>query len=168
MAYPRMAQGGSAATEDLLKILQDSFFDAVEVPTIEFPNWNQILQQLGETTLIRSLQSYIITNGLDFSSSDSAKRQEAIGKIRNEIDSAAHHGMKMVGICSGPDVGAVERRKAKDNLVQSLIEICQHGIQRNLTVALETPVPLPIRSPDWTSIPARHTHHSSIQARRRA
>jgi sugar phosphate isomerase/epimerase len=138
MAYPRMAQGGSAATEDLLKILQDSFFDAVEVPAIEFPNWNQVLQQLGETTLVRSLQSYIITNGLDFSSSDSAKRQEAIGKIRNEIDSAAYHGMKMVGICSGPDVGAAERRKAKENLVQSLIEICQHGFQRNVMVALET------------------------------
>ena len=138
MAYPRMAQGGSAATEDLLKILQDSFFDAVEIPAIEFSDWSQIRQQLGETTLVRSLQSHIITNRLDFSSSDSAKRQEAIGKMRNEIDSAAHHGMKMVGICSGSDVGAAERKRAKENLVQSLMEICQHGLQRSLTVALET------------------------------
>jgi len=138
MAYPAMTQEKGDVKGDLLKILDDSFFDAVEVPSIGPADWDRVKRYVSEKTFVRGLQPDILTNKLDLNAPDASKRREAIGRIKSEIDLVSGRGMRMIGLCSGPDPGIDKRREATENLVQSLIEICKHASQRKVRLALET------------------------------
>jgi len=138
MAYPRMTQEKGDVAGHLLKILDDSFFDAVEVPSIGSADWERVKRHAGEKTFARGLQSDILTNKLDLNALDSSKRREAVGRIKSEIDLVSGRAIRMIGLCSGPDLGVDKRREATENLVQSLTEICRHASQRKIRVALET------------------------------
>ncbi len=138
MAFPRITQNRSVLVEDLLKILNDSFFDAIEVPSIDQENWNRIMKHATEKVTIRSLQPDILTNKLDMNAFDSSQRQRSIDKIKSEINLAAHRGIELVCVCSGPDPGASKRGEARDTLVRSLVEICEYAREKHIRIALET------------------------------
>jgi len=138
MAYPEMTQGKPDAAGYLMKVLQDSFFDAVEVPSLSSADWSTVKEQLAGKKVARGLQPDILTGKLDMNALDDMRRQEAISRIKNEIDLASSRGIGMIGICSGPDPGVAKRKEAAEKLVQSLIEICQYASQKQVKVALET------------------------------
>jgi len=138
MAFPGMMQEKGDIAGDLLKILGDTFFDAVEVPSISSADWERVKGYVAERTFARGLQPDILTNKLDLNSLDGTKRREAISRIKNEIDLASSRGIRMIGICSGPDPGVERRREAAESLFQSLMEICEHAAEKQVRVALET------------------------------
>lgn len=138
MAYPSMTQEGGDAVGSLLKILDDSFFDAVELPSISEADWSRVKGYAAEKTFVRGLQPDILANKLDLNALDVSKRREAVARIKSEIDLASGRGMQMVGLCSGPDPGAEKRGEATERLIQSLIEISTHAYQRGVLLALET------------------------------
>ncbi len=138
MAFPGMTQEKGDAAGDLLKILGDTFFDAVEVPSISSADWDRVKAHAAERTLARGLQPDILTNKLDLNSMDETKRRNAISRIKSEIDVISSRGIRMIGICSGTDPGVARRTEAAENLVQSLMEMCQHAAEKQVRVALET------------------------------
>lgn len=138
MAFPRTTQNRSVLVEDLLKILNDSFFDAIEVPSIDQENWSRLMKHATEKVTIRSLQPDILTNKLDMNALDSSERQRSMDKIKSEINLAAHRGIGLVCVCSGPDPGASKRSEARDTLVVSLVEICEYAREKCIRIALET------------------------------
>jgi len=138
MAYPEMTQEKGDVAGDLLKILDDSFFDAAEVPSIGPADWDRVKRYVGEKTFVRGLQPDILTNKLDLNAPDATKRREAISRIKSEIDLVSGRGIRMIGLCSGPDPGIDKRKEATENLVQSLTEICKHASQKKIRLALET------------------------------
>jgi len=138
MAYPKMTQEEGDIAGDLLRILDDSFFDAVEIASIGSADWERVKRYVGQKTFVRGLQPDILTNKWDLNALDASKRREAVGRIKSEIDLVSGRGIRMIGICSGPDPGIHKRREATENLVQSLIAICRHASQKEVRVALET------------------------------
>jgi len=138
MAYPEMTQEKGDVAGDLLKILDDSFFDAAEVPSIGPADWDRVKRYVGEKTFVRGLQPDILTSKLDLNAPDATKRREAISRIKSEIDLVSGRGIRMIGLCSGPDPGIDKRKEATENLVQSLTEICKHASQKKIRLALET------------------------------
>jgi len=138
MAYPGMTQEKGDLAGNLLKILGDSFFDAAEVPSISSADWERVKGHMAERTFARGLQPDILTNKLDLNSTDEAKRREATSRIKSEIDLIGSRGIRMIGICSGPDPGVAKRKEAVGSLVQSLMEICEHAAEKRVRVALET------------------------------
>ena len=70
MAYPAMTQEKGDVKGDLLKILDDSFFDAVEVPSIGPADWDRVKRYVSEKTFVRGLQPDILTNKLDLNAPD--------------------------------------------------------------------------------------------------
>lgn len=138
MAYPQMTQEKGDAADDLLKILHDPFFDAVEVGSLGPNDWERVKEYTAKKTFARGLQPDILSNKLDLNSLDASIRQEAIKRIKGEIDLVSSRGIQMVALCSGANPSASERREATKNLVQSLIEICRYASQKEIRVALET------------------------------
>lgn len=138
MAYPGMMQEKGDVAGNLLKILDDSFFDAVEVPSIGLVDWDRVKRYVGEKTFVRGLQPDILANKLDLNAPDASKRREAISRINSEIDLASGRGIQMIGLCSGPDPGIDKRKEATESLIQSLTEICKHASQKKVRLAFET------------------------------
>ena len=133
-----MTQEKGDTVGSLLKILNDPFFDAVELPSIGEADWSRVKRCAAEKTFVRGLQPDILTNRLDLNALDESKRREAIAKVKSEIDLASSRGMHIVGLCSGPDPGANKRGEAAERLIQSLMEISTHAYQRGVLLALET------------------------------
>jgi hydroxypyruvate isomerase len=138
MAYPRIAQDKSAAAEDLPKVLNDPFFDSVEIPSIDESTWQALAKYVTAKKTILSLQPNILANKLDMSSLDSSQRKQSTDRIKREIEAAANHGIGLACVCSGSDPGANKRADARNNLIESLVEVCEFAHNKQVRIALET------------------------------
>ncbi len=141
MIFPETLQGSGPILETVSKIVNDDFFSMIEVGHV---NDGEVRKQVAETIATSHVrvafgaQPAILTKKLDLNSFDETKRKEALTTLMPLIDEAKEIGAKRLTVLSGPDPGESKRAPARELLVQTLLELCNYGKQRGVSITLET------------------------------
>lgn len=141
MAFPQCLQGEGPILETLYKIVIDDFFTAVEISRVKDAELRKKVKRLLESSGLRityGAQPQILSEKLNLNSLNSDERQKAVHAVKERIDEAAFLGAGEVAVLSGPDPGEEKREKAKDALVDAMIQLSKYAKEKNLKLALET------------------------------
>ena len=137
MAYPSMMRGEGDIVDYIKTIAEDPFFDGVEVCALTDYQWG-LVEPLLKGRVVRCLQPDILMKRLNLNSLDNEVRREAVGYVKKEVEVAAGRGVRMVALCSGPDLGVERRDEAKSLLIESLSEVCRYAADRDVNILIES------------------------------
>jgi len=138
MAYPDMTQSDDNYIECVRAIVEDPFFDGVEIPKPPENLWGQIEKLLEERFVILAAQSEVLQKGANMSSLDEAERKKAIESMGKLVEDAGRHDVCLLAFCSGPDPGANKRAEATTKLLDSLKKLCEKAGDNGVSLLLET------------------------------
>lgn len=141
MAFPE-AQRGERVAETVTKIAEDVFFGGIEVTSIPDQETRQkVTRILGWSHLVVGFgaQPYQLGNKLDLNSLESAKRQDAVNRLKPLVDQAAELGAQRFAVLSGPHPGDTQESEGVKALIESLVELCAYAATKgSMAVVLET------------------------------
>jgi len=137
MAYPDMTTGKGDIVNNIKTIVQDPFFDGIEVCGLTEEQWSAAKSPIGSKIVARGMQPDILSGRISLNSTKSDERRKAIELVKNEINLVAQRGIESLAVCSGPDPGPERRSREKDLLVESLIEICKYGAEASVRIFME-------------------------------
>jgi sugar phosphate isomerase/epimerase len=133
MAYPELAGGGGPVLEKLGRVLEDEFFGAVEVSRINDGTTRRearaMLDGAGMDVIFAG-QPAILGEKLDLNAADLSQRQRAVDACKGLIDQAYELGARIMMVMSGPAPGESDCEAARERLVDSLKQLCQHAGER--------------------------------------
>jgi len=95
-----------------------------------------ILEIAGVETMYGA-QGRLLNNGLSLNAPDPADRARAVEEVMAGVAEARRLGARKVGVLSGPNVPAGERKDALDRLIESLIELCARAEKEDAFIVLE-------------------------------
>lgn len=126
--------------EALQGIVEDPFFDIIELLPFKEETWKEIQPIVARSSkpFFVGLQPMILSNGRNPSALDEEHRKESVNALREGVVRASQMGAKSVALCSGPDPPASNREDAISQLVKSLVEITAWARDSDLFVHLET------------------------------
>lgn len=142
MAYPFAASGEEPVADAVAEIVEDEFFDAIEVTRIndeaERRRVAGILSTAGVAVGFGG-QPYVLKGGLNLNSSNEEERAHAIDVLKKGIDQAYELGAGKFGFLSGPRPPADERDRALELLVNSIVQLGRYARSKgDLVLSLET------------------------------
>lgn len=140
MAFPDVIKGHGEADKSLRAILQDAYFEVVEITWIKNPAMRQEVKEMLTTSGIEvkyGAQPRLLTQSLDLNSEDEAHRQRAIADIKEAIDDAVDLDITDIGILSGKYPGEAKKSRAMDLLEDSLFELCAYASLEGANIVLE-------------------------------
>ena len=142
MAYPFAASGEEPVADAVAEIVEDEFFDAIEVTRIndeaERRRVAGILSTAGVAVGFGG-QPYVLKGGLNLNSSNEEERAHAIDVLKKGIDQAYELGAGKFGFLSGPRPPADERDRALELLVDSIVQLGRYARSKgDLVLSLET------------------------------
>jgi sugar phosphate isomerase/epimerase len=141
MAFPEVIKGDGPYADTIRRIARDDFFSAIEVGWAHDPTERQAAAAvLAESHLSVGFgaQSALLTTKSDLNALDEAARRKAVALVEGCIDQAEALGARRVAVLSGPYPGAADEAKAKERLVDSLMELSAYGRDRDIAITLET------------------------------
>lgn len=142
MVYPETLKGEGPIIETLLKIVEDDFFEAVEVSWMKDENVKKQAKEIlaaSQMAVGFGAQPPLLVNKLDLNSLDDKERQKAVDAVKQCIDDAYFLGAQGLGFLTGPDPGIDKRSAAKQALLDSVKQLCAYAECRgNLKIHLET------------------------------
>jgi len=141
MIYPETVSGSGPILETVSRIVNDDFFSMIEIGHIEDPAIRKQVAETIATSHVRiafGAQSTLLGKKLDLNSFDGDKRKEALAIMMQRMDEARELGANRFAVMSGPDPGEDRRAAAKELLIQSMLELCAYGKERNIGVTLES------------------------------
>lgn len=139
MAYPVLL-GEGPVLETLGAILDDHFFDVVEITWIKDPEVRAQARQMLETSGIEvkyGAQPRLLSQKLDLNHLEDAERLEAVQEVKAAVDDAVDMGIHDIGILSGKYAGEEKKGKSMDQLERSLDEICAYAASKSAHIVLE-------------------------------
>jgi sugar phosphate isomerase/epimerase len=136
MAYPSLQKNEDNLDEALSFILQDGFFDRVEIHKISNIGWNRNRELLRGVNVARGFQLDVMVGNQNVSAEEEEKRRQAVDYVKSEIDIEVKRGISEFALCSGP--ATQDSEKSTRQLVVSLGEIANHASKYSATVYLET------------------------------
>lgn len=140
MAYPAVMKGEGPILETLKKILEDDYFDAVEVSWIKDDAVREKARAMLETahvTVAYGGQPRLLTTGLNINDLDEDGRRKAVDTLKAGIDEALYLGAAGFAFLSGkyPDERLEEAFRA---LVASTRELCDYAKSKgDMRIVLE-------------------------------
>jgi len=139
MAYPNLLKS-QGVEEAVRELVEDPFFDLIELNFLEDENWKNISKIVSESMKDFSLALQPFTNSPagNISSLDENTRVKAVEEIKRMMNSYFKKGIKTVALSSGGNAPDEKREEAFDKLKKSLVEICKYAEQNNAYVLLET------------------------------
>ena len=140
MAFPAVIRGEGPVTETLRKILDDDFFNAVEITQVKDPAAREAAKKMLEGSGFAvgfGGQPMLLIGKHNLNSEDEAARDQAVRVSCEAVDNAVEFNARGCGILAGKDPGKEKREKAKQLLVDSLAKICTHAREKGTTVLLE-------------------------------
>jgi sugar phosphate isomerase/epimerase len=141
MAYPACLKGEGPVSEDVRKIVEDEFFQAIEVSWVKDPGERKKVADLlrqSHLTVGFGAQPSLLTTGYDLNHLEPKTRQMAIDQIKAMVDMATEMGLAKVALLSGKDPGEARRAQATEALLDSLRQICGYAESRGVFIILET------------------------------
>ncbi len=139
MIHP-VIKGEGPVLETLKKIIEDDYFEVVEISWIRDPEVREKARQMLRTSAVEvkyGAQPRLLTQQLDLNSADESHRAKAVQEMKDAIDDAADLGIADFGLLSGKYPGEDGKATAMDLLEKSLSEICFHAASKSVTVVLE-------------------------------
>ena len=118
----------------LQPILEDDFFQAVELTRIKDPIDKNRVKKLIEKTgkaIVFSGVTPIFREGLNLSDLSEDKRKDAVQRMFPLLDEAYELNARVFLMASGSDPGPEKREKAKEQLKQSIMDFQEYGEKRN-------------------------------------
>ena len=142
MAYPFALSGEEPVADSIAEIVEDDFFDAIEVTRInddaERRRVADILATSGATVGFGG-QPYILKGKLNLNSPDEQERAHAIEVLKGGIDQAYELGAGKFGFLSGPKPPAAQRDQALELLADSIVQLGRYARSKgDLVLSLET------------------------------
>ena len=139
MAYPVLL-GEGPILETLKRMVNDDFFEEVEITWIKDREIRKKAQQMLETSGVEvkyGAQPRLLSQKLDLNSLDDNERSKAVQEIKEAVDDAVDLGIYDIGILSGKHPGEEDKVAAMDQLENSLNELCAYAGEKSATIALE-------------------------------
>mgnify|MGYP000082522620 CR=1 FL=1 len=139
MAYP-VIKGDGPILESLKKIINDEYFEVIEISWIKDPEVRAKARTMLETsgiTVKYGAQPRLLTQKLDLNSFEADQRNRAVQEILHAIDDASDMGITGVALLSGSYPGEVRKKEAMDLLELSMNEICAYADQQGIHIVLE-------------------------------
>jgi sugar phosphate isomerase/epimerase len=140
MAFPGILEGRSSVLETAKIIVEDDFFDTIEVSS------NRDYLTRGElASLLKSSGTEVVFCGggdlirgnINLNALDPSTRRQAVEFVKQLADEAASLGAKTIVLCSGPDPGKDLRKAAMSVLASSLVEVADY-VGKDIVVSLES------------------------------
>jgi len=139
MAYP-VIKGEGPIIESLTEVLNDPFFEVLEIAWIKDPAIRAQAKALIESSGVTAMYGAhprLLTQGLNLNSLDPNTRERAVAEMRTGIDEALELGISDFALLSGPYPGAQDEAAAMDALTTSLGEVCRYAADHGVAVSLE-------------------------------
>ena len=126
MAYPFALSGEEPVADSIAEIVEDDFFDAIEVTRIN-------------DDAERRRVADILKGKLNLNSPDEEERAHAIDILKGGIDQAYELGAGKFGFLSGPKPPAAQRDQALELLADSIVQLGRYARSKgDLVLSLET------------------------------
>lgn len=140
-AYPS-AMAGENVLDSLQEIVNDPYFDAVEVTTVRNPQERrQVADLLAQSGMVvgYGAQPVQLSQKLDLGAADPAERERTLTTLRRCVDEAYEIGARQFVLLSGPEVSGPGRQGAIDRTIESLVELSRYSrSQGSLPICLES------------------------------
>jgi len=141
MAFPAVLRGEGPIVETVKQIAGDEFFTAIEMGWV-----NDASQRAATAALLREshlsvgfgAQSALLVTKSNLNALDAGERQKAVALVQGCIDQAVEMGAGRVAVLSGPYPGEADEGRAKQSLVESLLDLSAYGRGRGIGITLET------------------------------
>ncbi|SHE74665.1 Sugar phosphate isomerase/epimerase [Caldanaerobius fijiensis DSM 17918] len=141
MAFPDTMKGEGPIFETLQKIMEDEFFNAVEISWVKDDSVRDKVKnrlEAAHMAVAYGAQPRLLTTGLDLNSFDEDIRQKAVETIKEGVDEAYYFGAQGIAFLSGKYPGEENKQKAMDLLRESIEEICDYAKSKgDMLVELE-------------------------------
>ncbi|MEM3979802.1 MAG: TIM barrel protein [Ignisphaera sp.] len=140
MLFPELMRSSENASEKLRILIEDPFFELLEVMIIGDEEWRKIaeINVKYKKAFALGLQPVVLTRGVNPSAVNEEERKKAVETLLVEVRKAGERGYKAVGLCAGPNVEGLDRARAIEALVKTLIELGSEAKKYNMNVYLET------------------------------
>ncbi|MEM2739781.1 MAG: TIM barrel protein [Candidatus Bathyarchaeia archaeon] len=138
MVYPELQRTNIGVAEKLKPILEDRFFDLVELYDVSDDDWRILEGYRCRIDFAIGVQPDILAKGLNPSSIDESERVRAVEALKGRVRAAGERGVKYLALCSGPypSEGLIEEsRKA---LADTLTELASYASKYGTTILLES------------------------------
>ncbi|MFP4191335.1 MAG: sugar phosphate isomerase/epimerase family protein [Candidatus Hydrogenedentota bacterium] len=139
MAYPECMDGEGPVAETVERIVQDEFFEVIEITQVKDDNTRTTLRDLFEQSGITACfgaQPYLLKGGYDLNHAELETRGKAVADVKRGIDQAAAMGCASASVVSGPV--ANDKSEARERLAEALTELAAYAQVKGLTLSLET------------------------------
>ena len=139
MAYPEVIKGTGPVLDTLKKILDDDYFDVVEVTKIADEKVaKEAAKAINEShvTVAFGAQPVLLLNKLNLNSLDKAERLKAVDAVKSCFDQAKMLGADGVAVLAGPHEPD-KTLEAQDVLVESLVGLSGSANNFGLNLVLE-------------------------------
>ena len=139
MAFPNISLR-SELINSLKRIAEDDFFGSIEITSIPNDTRADIAKLLETSKLVVDYHAgpILLDEKLDLNSSSPQQRELAISRIKSAVDEAYSLGAQRLAVLSGPTPTAEKREKAKELLIDSLLQICSYAESKgSLCITLE-------------------------------
>ena len=134
MAFP------DAGLDSIKRIAEDEFFGGIEIASIPGDARADIAKLLEVSKLVVGYctQPMQLNEKLDLNSSSPQQRELAVSRVKTAVDEAYFLDAGKLAVLSGPAPAVEEREKAKELLIDSLVQICGYAKSKgNLGITLE-------------------------------
>lgn len=137
--FPSAGSGEGDIAASLVPILDDDFFQAIEITWIKDKSMLRRVANLlrgSRLTVMFSGGPPLLSGGYNLSSTNPRERREAFEFTKRLVDMAYELGGRSLLISSGRDPGESLRRLAISIFMESLAEICSYAIAQNPSAPL--------------------------------
>jgi len=138
MLFPELLKSDKGASEKLKVVIEDPFFEVLEVGYIGDEEWNKIAKIGTDKEFARALQPEVLVKKYNPNALDESERKKAEDILVKETIKAGERGMCAVALCSGPIVPENKKDTAINSLVKTLKAIAEAASKYNMPVYLET------------------------------
>lgn len=139
MAFPDISLK-SELVNSIKRIAEDEFFGGIEITSIPNDARADIAKLLETSKLVVGYHAgpILLTEKLDLNSSSLQQRELAISRIKSAVDEAYSLGARQLAVLSGPTPAVEKWEKAKELLIDSLLQICSYAESKgSLCIILE-------------------------------
>jgi len=140
MIFPELTKSSENASEKLRILIEDPFFELLEVLIIDDEEWKKIaeINAKYKKSFALGLQPVVLTRGVNPSAINEEERKKAVEILHAEARKAGERGYKAVGLCAGPNIDGPDKARALEALINTLIELGSEARKYNMNVYLET------------------------------
>lgn len=142
MVFPELLKSDEGAAEKTKILVDDRFFDLLELSWIGDKEWEKLREYVEKTgrkiDFSMGLQPEVLVRKYNPSALNEEERKKAEEILVKGVEVAGKRGMKAVALCSGPNVEGPDREKARQAFIKTVSAMAEKALEYNLPILVET------------------------------